>query len=154
MSNGRLLKELQIAYTGLFINRLGGAPALPYGSVYLEGEKRLVGESTRRVATAYDAEGLSVQEGDEPPDFLATELEFLYFLLEQEEKALKRQDVAAARATGAKQAGFVQAFLLPWVFTFSDRVQQTPDAHPLYRWGAALLARFFHHERQWLERLS
>ncbi len=32
------LRTLEVAYTDLFISRLGGAPALPYGSVYLEAE--------------------------------------------------------------------------------------------------------------------
>jgi putative dimethyl sulfoxide reductase chaperone len=75
--------ELETAYTDLFINRLGGAPAPPYGSVYLERDERLMGQTTLHVAEAYRSEGLSLEGSGEPPDFLPTELEFLYYLVEQ-----------------------------------------------------------------------
>jgi TorA maturation chaperone TorD len=149
-----LPEELQVAFTELFINRLGGAPAPPYGSVYIEAEERLMGTSTLSVAEAYRGEGLAVDASPEPPDYLATELEFLYYLVEMEEKALQQGEVEAARKAARKQGDFCRALLHPWVPEFCRRIKQDQGGHPLYRWGAGLLERFCEVERDWLERLA
>ena len=145
--------DLETAYTALFINRLGGAAAPPYGSVYLDGDERLMGATTRQVAEAYRAEGLSLEGSGEPADFLPTELEFLYYLVEQEEQALGRCDSAAARHSLAKQSSFCQLFLHPWVTVFCDRIEADGQAHPLYLWAAGLLREFCRQEREWLTRV-
>jgi TorA maturation chaperone TorD len=145
--------ELEVAYTDLFINRLGGAPAPPYGSVYLERDERLMGQSTLHVAEAYRSEGLSLEGSGEPPDFLPTELEFLYYLVEQEEQALGRRDLAAARTAVERQATFCRTLLHPWMPAFCDRIEADSQAHPLYRWAAGLLREFCRQEREWLERV-
>lgn len=145
--------ELETAYTDLFINRLGGAPAPPYGSVYLERDERLMGQTTLHVAEAYRSEGLSVEGSGEPPDFLPTELEFLYYLVEQEEQALGRRDPAAARTALEHQASFCCTLFHPWVSLFSRRIEQDAGSHPFYRWGAQLLDAFCRREQEWLERV-
>jgi TorA maturation chaperone TorD len=145
------LVELETAYTDLFINRLGGAPAPPYGSVYLERDRRLMGQSTLQVAEAYRSVGLALEGCGEPPDFLPTELEFLYFLVEQEEQALGRRNLAEARAAVARQASFCRDLLHPWVPVFCERIQADGKATALYLWGAELLRRFCQEERKWLE---
>jgi TorA maturation chaperone TorD len=145
--------ELEVAYTDLFINRLGGAPAPPYGSVYLEGDQRLMGQTSRLVAEAYRAEGLSLEGSGEPPDFLPTELEFLYYLVEQEEQALGRRDLAAARTAVEKQASFYRTLLHPWMPAFCDRLEADEQTHSLYRWGAGLLRAFCRQEQEWLAKV-
>ena len=145
--------ELETAYTTLFINRLGGAAAPPYGSVYLEGDERLMGLTTRQVAEAYRAEGLSLEGSCEPPDFLPTELEFLYYLVEQEEQALGRRDLAAARTAVEHQASFCRTLLHPWMQAFCGRIEADDQTHPLYRWAAGLLREFCRQEQEWLEKV-
>jgi TorA maturation chaperone TorD len=145
--------ELETAYTDLFINRLGGAPAPPYGSVYLERDERLMGQTSLHVAAAYRAEGLSLEGSGEPPDFLPTELEFLYYLVEQEEQALGRRDPAAAHAVLARQADFCRTLLHPWMPAFCVRLETDAQTHPLYRWAAGLLQEFCRVEEEWLERV-
>lgn len=147
-------EELQVAFTELFINRLGGAPAPPYGSVYLEGGERLMGLSTQSVAAAYSGEGLSMDGSVEPADYLPTELEFLYFLVEREEEALGRGDIEEARSALRKQGDFCRALLHPWVPEFCRRIRADRGAHPLYAWGAELFERFCEGERNWLERIA
>lgn len=147
------VNELQTAYTDLFVNRLGGVPAPPYGSVYLEREGRLMGETTRQVAAWYAKLGLRQEESGEPADFLATELEFLYFLAEREEVALAQRDPAAARAATRDQALFSAELVFPWVAIFCRKVAGEERAHPLYRHAAELLARFCTAELEWLSRL-
>jgi TorA maturation chaperone TorD len=146
--------ELEVAYTDLFINRLGGAPAPPYGSVYLERDERLMGQTTLHVAEDYRSEGLSLEGSGEPPDFLPTELEFLYYLVEQEEQALSRRDLAAARTAVERQASFCRTLLHPWMPSFCDRIEADGQSHPFYRWAAGLLREFCRQEREWLAKVG
>ncbi len=107
------LTELEVAYTGLFINCLGGVPVPPYGSVYLEAEAQLMGASSLRVAESYRHEGLNMEASDEPADFLATELEFLYYLINEQETAEQAGDGAAVCNWKQKQANFCRELLHP-----------------------------------------
>jgi TorA maturation chaperone TorD len=147
------LQDLEVGFTEQFINRLGGIPAPPYGSVYLEQDGILMGQSSLRALEAYRVEDLSLEGGGEPPDYLATELEFLFYLVSQEEEALSRRDVEGARDKTVKQMAFVSELLIPWVSVFCSRVEKDQLAHPLYLWGCRLLERFCAMEKDWLERL-
>ncbi len=148
-----VLLDLETGFTSQFINRMGGVPAPPYGSLYLEQDGILMGQSSLKVLEAYRAEDLALEGGGEPPDYLATELEFLYYLVGQEEEALARRDVEGARDKTVKQRAFVSELLGPWVPVFCRRVETDERAHPLYLWGCRLLERFCAIEQDWLERL-
>jgi len=149
------LEALQVAFTDLFINRRGGVPAPPYGSVYLDAGGQLHGPSTREVAEAYQAEGLVFdQSSTEPADYLATELEFLYFLVGKEEAGFERRELQAARAAVTSQARFFRQFVAPWVPEFCRRLAAEPSAHPFYAWSASRLARFCASEEGWLTRIA
>ena len=142
------LVELQVAYTELFISRLGGVPAPPYGSVYLEEAGQLMGQTTQCVLRAYEGEGLNHEVGGEPPDFIATEMEFLYFLVGQEIDALSGNDLELARAARQKQIDFCHTLLQPWIKQLSLRVLQTECAAEPYRWSAEMLIEFCRHEEE------
>ncbi len=142
------LVELQVGYTELFISRLGGVPAPPYGSVYLEEQGQLMGQTTLCVLRAYEGEGLDHEEGGEPPDFIATEMEFLYFLVGQEMEALSRDDLDAAHAARQKQIDFCHTLLQPWIKQFCERIKQAENASPLYCWAAEMLLAFCRHEEE------
>ena len=62
------LTDLDVAYTGLFINRIGGAPAPPYGA-YLEVAAQLMGTSGSQVTESYRSEGLNLADSEEPAVF-------------------------------------------------------------------------------------
>jgi TorA maturation chaperone TorD len=147
---GSTVVELEVAYTTLFINSLGGALAPPYGSVYLDLDQRLMGQTSRQVAEAYRAAGLALEGSGEPPDFLPTELEFLYYLVEMEERALNGRDLTAARTALSQQARFFLTLMQPWLPTFCARLEADQQTHPLYRWGAGMLGEFCRQEREWL----
>ncbi len=147
------LQDLEVGFTEQFINRLGGVPAPPYGSVYLEQDGVLMGPSSLKVLEAYRAEELSLESGGEPPDYLATELEFLFYLVNQEEEALQRRDLDGARDKTVKQRAFVSELLYPWIVVFCRRVEKDQHGHPLYLWGGQLLEKFCAMEKDWLERL-
>ena len=144
-------EEFAELFTGLFIARMGGVPAPPYGSVYLDGGL-LMGASTSRVADIYREQGLVFEDATEPADYLATELEFLYFLVGKEEAGFKQRDLTAARAATAGQHEFLEQCLLPWLEPFVDRLTGTEEK-TLYHWGATTLLAFCRQERDWLSRL-
>lgn len=129
------LTDLEPVYTSLFINRLGGVPAPPYGSVYLDADNQVMGPSALRVMQCYQDAGLVV-DSPEPPDFLPTELEFLYFLVDCE------GDGAVRAATN-----FFNELFSPWIAPFCQRVT-TASPHPFYLWAASLLQTFCRHEAE------
>ncbi|MCX6031903.1 MAG: molecular chaperone TorD family protein [Chloroflexi bacterium] len=92
--SGEALEDLQAEHVRLFVNAYGGAPCLPYESVYVEG--RVLGEVAQEVAAFYAQWG--VREASEMPDHAAVELAFaaqlarLRSLFEEgEERNLVRQ---------------------------------------------------------------
>jgi TorA maturation chaperone TorD len=144
-------EELSELYTGLFIARMGGVPAPLYGSVYLD-DGLLMGVSTGRVSEKYREQGLVFDDVTEPADFLATELEFLYFLVGKEEEGFKQRDLTAAKAATTTQLDFLDNELLPWLAPFTERLEKLEDK-TLYHWGATALLTFCRQEQAWLSRL-
>jgi len=75
------LQPLQVEYARLFVGPFH-VEAPPYGSVYLETNGRLMGESTIAVKKFYQKYGLELdQDFSELPDHISAELEFVYYLL-------------------------------------------------------------------------
>lgn len=138
--------ELEVAYTRLFISHLGGIAAPPYGSVYLEESQQLMGQTSLCALRAYEGEGLNHTQSVEPPDFIATELEFLYYLISREMEATEQQNFALSQAFRQKQIDFYLSLLQPWIGKFCQRILNIADGHPLYRWSASMLLRFCQYE--------
>jgi putative dimethyl sulfoxide reductase chaperone len=144
------LPELQDEYHRLFAQRPGGAPAPPYGSVYLESSGNS-GSFTRLVSTFYASAGLDTSASPEPADYLPTELEFLYFLTEGEEQSLAQEIDIPPQRWLVSQAEFLHGAVAPWVGSFCSRIHGQQDAHALYRWAAELLSRFLQMEKERLQ---
>lgn len=119
-----------------------GAPAPPYGSVYLEG--RLMGETTLSALDAYRRAGLAPAEdlGD-LPDHAAVEAEFLCELLCREMEAWERGEAAAAAGWLAAETAFLKDHLGRWFPAFAARLEDVPETGPygpLLRAGRTFLA--------------
>lgn len=72
--------SLQIDYAALFV---GPAELLasPFGSIHLEKNHQLLGETTIKVQQLYKQAGLQIdQDSNTVPDHIAVELEFLHYL--------------------------------------------------------------------------
>ncbi len=136
------LEALEVGYTALFVNRHGGVPAPPYGSVYLEDDGQLMGQTSLCALRAYEGEGLDHDNGGEPPDFMATELEFLYYLTSQKIDALSCGNSELAQSYHQRQADFFHTLLQPWLPLFCQRIQQAEGAEPFYCWSADMLRLF------------
>jgi TorA maturation chaperone TorD len=99
--------------------------APPYGSVYLEGERRCMGDSTLDVGSRYREVGLGTAPGfNDAPDHIAAELEFMHFLVIREFEAQADGDLERAQYFRQKQGSFLERHLAAWVPNFSRSVEE------------------------------
>ncbi|MFH0728171.1 MAG: molecular chaperone TorD family protein [Pseudomonadota bacterium] len=137
-----LFEALETSYVRLFISSRAGIGVPLYQSCYAFDGAPLMGPSAVRMQRRLEAVGLSLT-GDascEPPDHLAVELEYLYFLLE---KGGREKDPALI----AEAAVFAETELGAWIDAFERRLFQAPDS-ALYAPAAfltgALVSRIAH----------
>ncbi|MHB1024672.1 MAG: TorD/DmsD family molecular chaperone [Desulfobacteria bacterium] len=120
-------EELLVEYSRLFIGPFG-VIAPPYGSVYLDGERRVMGDSTMEVIGMYRNEGLSGNAADmDLPDHVAVELEFMSFLVFREIKALEASDLRGAVEAVQKQERFSGEFLRRWIPPFCEKIKENTE---------------------------
>jgi TorA maturation chaperone TorD len=118
-------EEMKIEYARLFVGPFG-LIAPPYGSVYLEEKKRLMGDSTMAVQKMYQEAGLSL-EVKEAPDHIALELEFMHYLCAGELAAEAKKQSKEAQRLGKVQTEFMTRLLGPWIPTFCENIRQGSD---------------------------
>lgn len=133
--------QLLLDYTRLF-----QGPTLiiakPYGSSWLEGPNRLMGESTLKVLALYQEGGFEMdEEFRELPDHIAAELEFLYLLIHRENMAHRRGDPDALQEEVALRERFLDAHLGRWIGPFTAAVKAGAQS-VFYRQLAGLSERF------------
>jgi TorA maturation chaperone TorD len=115
------IDSLIIDYTKLFVGPYG-LLAPPYGSMYLEDNDRVMGNSTMEVRNRYAEEGLDVCL-KEAPDHITIELEFMYFLIFKELEATKINDLDNISRYQEKQRAFLENHLGAWVPDFTDKIE-------------------------------
>ncbi len=134
-------EELAVDHARLFVGPFA-LLAPPYGSVYLDGESRLMGDSTQEVETWYRDAGLELAAGfTATADHVAAELEFMYFLAAKEHEALQAADAASAAHFRGKQRAFLNRHLGAWVPDFTRNVEA--QARTLFYRGLATATRLF-----------
>jgi TorA maturation chaperone TorD len=132
-------EQLSIDHAALFIGPFE-LIAAPYGSVYMDQGRRIMGDSTLGVQRFYQDAGLEV-DGGEPADHIVIELEFMYYLAQREAAAMAdglEDDAAGYRQ---QQLRFLATWLQPWVFEFC-RLIRSGTANPFYRSLADCLGRY------------
>lgn len=117
--------QLMIDYAALFVGPFE-LIAAPYGSVYLEKTRRVMGESTMNAAHYYQEAGLSL-DVKEPPDHIAIELEFMYYLCSKEVSAAKERRFDEAQNIKEVQERFFYHAMIPWVGRFCDAIRAGTD---------------------------
>jgi TorA maturation chaperone TorD len=114
------VEALLLDYSRLFLGPFS-ILAKPYGSVYLDGEKVVMGDSTMQALELYREGGFDVAEDfREMPDHIAVELEFLYLLsfrIGQES-----DDEEQTRLVALKHR-FLENHLGRWVGTLSAAIR-------------------------------
>ena len=99
--------------------------APPYGSIYLEGKREVMGVSTIDAKNRYQAAGLDISgKVKEAPDHIAIELEFMYYLIFKEIEAFEKSDFESAMDYLRKQKEFLQEHLGVWVLGFAVNVEE------------------------------
>ncbi len=114
-------EELLVEYTALFLGPFG-APAQPYGSVYLDQERQLMGDSTMAIQKIYEEAGVK-HETNGPADHIAIELEFMSFLEQRLTQAAATADQAAAADMAAIEARFFNKYLATWAPSLAKAIQ-------------------------------
>jgi len=133
--------ELAVAHAKLFVGPFE-LQAPPYGSLYLESQKRLMGDSTMEVLKMYQRAGLVLSHDFlDAPDHIAAELEFMYFLIARELQALRMGNREEALGYLEMQQEFHDKYLRPWVKPFSERIR-TNSEHEFYKLLAGSLSTF------------
>ena len=132
-----LFTYLEEAYVRLFVNAMGGIAAPLYQSCYSDlmgigAKASLMGESAVFMKQRFESKGLSLADDlNEPPDHLAIELEYLYFLLEKGWADKDNELVAEA-------ASFAGESMLTWINQFRNLLKNETIC-PFYPLSAELL---------------
>lgn len=125
--NGQNLEALKIDFAKLFVGPYK-LLAAPYGSVYLDDGRTLMGESTLDVENKYREEGLdTAKDFKDAPDHITAELEFMYYLIYKEIEAFSNSEIETALAFVQKQKYFLESHLLAWVPTFAANIIENAD---------------------------
>lgn len=107
------LMDLIIEHTKLFVGPFDLLVA-PYSSVYLDGQRRVMGESTMQVLALYREAGLAMESDfKQLPDHIAVEFEFMYYLLAKHLETHEEQWLE-------RKCNFVANHMGEWVAKFSD----------------------------------
>jgi TorA maturation chaperone TorD len=121
------LETLRIDHSKLFIGPFK-LLAPPYGSVYLDGQRQVMGASTIEVQNRYQEAGLELAKNfREAPDHIAAELEFMYFLIYREIEALESSDLQTALHYLKFQGAFLQDHLGAWIAAFAFNVEENAE---------------------------
>jgi TorA maturation chaperone TorD len=123
------LEPLAVDYARLFVGPYE-LLAPPYGSVYLDGERQVMGKSTLEVRDKYRKAGLDISSDfRDPPDHISAELEFIYFLVFKEVEALRNSDIETTLNFLEKQRDFLRAHLGVWVFDFAESIEEKAETN-------------------------
>jgi TorA maturation chaperone TorD len=138
-----------VDYSRLFIGPMK-LVAPPYGSVYLEGGRRLMGDTTVDAVLIYRQAGLELDRDThkDMPDHIAVELEFMYFLLLKETEGLRNGDNETATRYANIRKDFLKRHLGAWAFDFLKDMRE--GAHnDFYKNLALCTEAFLKEEIQW-----
>ena len=131
-----LYSHLDECYISLFVSNKTGIIPL-YQSCYEFENAPMMGPSAQQMAERLKEKGLSLENNlNEPPDHLAIELEFLFFLLQEESKSQYEE----GGRIFSKEAGlFTSDNLLPWVTEFCRRLESVSSDCRFYLLATKML---------------
>jgi TorA maturation chaperone TorD len=118
-----LITRLGVDRTRLFRGlRRDYGPPPPYECVYLGGHT-VMGEAAMQVKEVYTDSGYNTKlNGNEPPDYVGIELDFLRFLCKKEAEAWQADDQSKASDYREKEYEFLCNHVVEWVPRFCKEV--------------------------------
>ncbi len=118
------VKDLSVEYARLFVGPYE-LLAPPYGSVYLDQGKRVMGDSTIAITKMYREYGLNIADDfKELPDHIAVELEFMYYLIYKEIEALQQDEHKERQSFLEAQKRFMASFLGKFAYLFCGKIKE------------------------------
>lgn len=128
---GADLEPLKVDFSKLFVGPYK-LSAAPYGSVYLESERKMMGDSTQDARNRYREAGLDTAKTfKDAPDHISAELEFMYYLIFKEIEAFASSDIEEAIDFIQKQKSFLEDHLMAWVPAFAETIIEFSE-NPFY----------------------
>ena len=122
------LESLKVEFCRLFVGPFR-VPAPPYGSVYLDGDRSVMGESTRDVLARYKQEGLSISTHfRDAPDHITAELEFVCYLNQMAIAAAENGDFDRSGQYREKRKRFLQDHLGAWIPDFERHIENSAQS--------------------------
>lgn len=113
---------LNIDFAKLFVGPFN-LLAPPYGSVYLEDQRLVMGNSTVDVQRRYQEAGLNTgTQFKEAPDHIAAELEFMHYLVFKEMEATNDGDASGFINCLMTQRSFLEDHLGVWISDFAANI--------------------------------
>ncbi len=153
LDQGCDLELLKVEFTRLFIGPYS-MPAPPYGSVYIEKERKVMGDSTMDVQKRYQNFGLDISNNfKEVPDHITAELEFMFFLIFKEIESIQSNIPEQAQEILYHQKSFHNDHLNIWIPDFTDCVIEHAGTQ-FYRNLAKATRIFIAEELEYLESIS
>ena len=146
-------KQLIVEYSRLFLGPFK-VLAPPYGSVYIDSGRILMGDSTLDIMHLYREAGLVFRDGfKEVPDHITIELEFLHFITYQELSALHSNNNDDLKKYRKTQVLFINNFFGQWIFPFCEKIlSNTKNSY--YRSLAECLQQFTQSEMERINNFS
>lgn len=141
------IKPLMVDYAKLFVGPFE-LLAPPYGSIYLEGGKKLLGDSSADVEQWYAEEGIKV-DIKEIPDHITIELEFMYLLISKKNDAISKDDANMVRHYQQKELSFLNIHLGNWVMDFTKQVEKHAKTE-YYKKIAQITSTFIRNDNEYL----
>jgi len=124
--------HLNQCYVRLFVNSKEGIAAPLYESCYEFENAPMMGRPAVEMTQRFKSKGLSMENiVHEPPDHLAVELEYLFFLLQQGDELISNE-----------AASFAGETMLPWVSIFKQRLKSVKDDCRFYSFASGILVLF------------
>lgn len=124
-----LFDQLNECYVRLFVNSKEGITSPLYESCYEFENAPMMGKSAVRMAQRFTSKGLSMEKAvHEPPDHLAIELEYLFFLLQENNDSIS-----------SEAASFAEETMIPWVTAFNQRLESVDDDCKFYFFASTIL---------------
>jgi TorA maturation chaperone TorD len=146
-------EELSVEFARLFVGPFE-LKAPPYGSVYLDEGRRVMGDSTMEIVKLYRETGLVIKDDfKDLPDHIAVELEYLYFLIFKEIEFLKSSQSGRAALFVKYQGMFLNRFLGQWISGFCEKVQENSE-NDFYKLLAGCTRDFVLYDRQYINLLT
>lgn len=114
--------SLKVDFAGLFVGPFIVA-APPYGSVYLDDKRQLMGDSTVDVRRHYLSLGLDLSpDFKEAPDHICAELEFMHVLISQGLEAIDAGGYDQLAEIVGHQQVFLKKHLAAWIPAFTAKI--------------------------------